>query len=98
MAPTAASPTTATAANPQARPAVAGEARPGDAGAVGAPVMRGRDLDITMVPTPVRLLVLDADVREVHLVIGLYDTLPISRTYLSASPLFVRSIRSKVNH
>jgi hypothetical protein len=31
--------------------------------------MRGRDLDVAVVPTPVRFLVFNADVREMHLVI-----------------------------
>jgi hypothetical protein len=42
-------------------------------------------------------LVLDAQVGDVDLLVGLYATLPISRTYLTASLLFVRSIPSKVN-
>lgn len=62
-----------------------------------AAVMHGDHLDVHVVPASVGLLVLDAQVGEVDLVIGLYATLPISRTYLTASPLFVRSIPSKVN-
>jgi hypothetical protein len=50
--------------------------------------MRGRDLDVAVVPTPVRLLVLDADVREMHLAIEV-------RQVMFAGPLpdlFRRSI------
>jgi hypothetical protein len=60
-------------------------------------IVDGRDLDILVFPPPVGLLVFDAQIREMDLVIGLYATLPISRTYLTASPLFVRSIPSKVS-
>jgi len=62
-----------------------------------ASVVDSDHLDILMVVAAVSVPVLDAQVREVDLAVGLYDTLPISRIYLSASPLFVRSIRSKVN-
>ena len=58
--------------------------------------MFGDDLDVLVLLAPVQL-VLDAEVGEMDLIVGLCDTLPISRTYLNASPLFVRSIRSKVN-
>jgi hypothetical protein len=60
-------------------------------------VVLGRDLDVLVVFAPVSVAIFDPQIGEVDLLIGLYDTLPISRTYLSASPLFVRSIRSKVN-
>ena len=51
------------------RPAIAGESRPRDAGAVGAAIVRRDDLDVLAIPAAIRLLVLDADVREMHLVI-----------------------------
>jgi hypothetical protein len=59
--------------------------------------VRREEFDV-LVKFPAVDLVLDSVVGEMHLVVGLYATLPISRTYLSASPSFVRSILSKVNH
>jgi hypothetical protein len=56
----------------------------------------GDDFHVLMMVAAVQL-VSDAEVGEVHLLVGLYATLPISRTYLTASLLFVRSIPSKVN-
>ena len=64
---------------------------------MAAAVVDRQHLDVDMIESAVDLLVFDPHVGEVDLVVGLYDTLPISRTYLSASPLFVRSIPSKVN-
>jgi hypothetical protein len=63
---------------------------------MGAAVVLREQLDVLVVLASVDF-VLDVVVREVNLAIGLYATLPISRTYLTASPLFVRSIPSKVN-
>jgi hypothetical protein len=63
---------------------------------VGAPIVLGDHLNILMTVAPVQF-VLDAEVGEADAVVGLYATLPISRTYLTASLLFVRSIPSKVN-
>src|SRR6266705_633212 len=59
----AAAPTTP-AAPPDARtrPAITREARLRRRGAVPAPIVDGRDLDIPVIPAAVRLLVLDTDV------------------------------------
>jgi hypothetical protein len=64
---------------------------------MAAAIVLRRDLDVPVTDVAVHVLVFDADVGEVDVAIGLYDTLPISRTCLSASPLSVRSIPSKVN-
>jgi hypothetical protein len=63
---------------------------------VRTPVVVGEDLDVLVTVTAVEL-VLEAKIGEMDRLVGLYATLPISRTYLTASLLFVRSIPSKVN-
>jgi hypothetical protein len=40
---------------------------------VGAAIVLRRDLDVLPIPPPIRLLVLDADVREVHLIIEVWQ-------------------------
>ena len=51
------------------RPAVGGEARARHAGAVRAAIVRRDDLDVLALPAAIRLLVLDAQVREMDLVV-----------------------------
>jgi hypothetical protein len=63
---------------------------------VGAAIVLRGDFDVPVFQPAIQL-VLDTQVGDVDLVVGLYATLPISRTYLTASLLFVRSIPSKVN-
>jgi hypothetical protein len=76
--------------------AVTRESGPRAIGGVRAAVVLRKDLDV-LIAVAAFELVLDPEVWEMHAIIGLYATLPISRTYLTASPLFVRSIPSKVN-
>jgi hypothetical protein len=76
--PTAALPAAAAPADAQADPAVAGEARARDAGAVSAAIVRRQDLDVFALPSAIRLLVLDADVRKVDLVIEVRQVVLIS--------------------
>jgi hypothetical protein len=63
---------------------------------VRAAIVLRDDLDV-FITLPAIEFVLEAEIGEVDRLVGLYATLPISRTYLTASPLFVRSIPSKVS-
>src|SRR5688572_22893952 len=67
--PAAPSATAAPHADGEAQSAIAGESGSRDARAVGAAIVRRDDLDVVSAPPAVRLLILDARVREMHLVI-----------------------------
>ena len=65
------SPTAGTASHvdADADPAIARKAGPGDAGTMGPAVVWRDDFNILSLPAAIRLLILDADVWEMHLVV-----------------------------
>src|SRR5882672_8520370 len=67
MLPTASA--AAAPANPQARSAITGEARLRHARRMATAVMLGRDFDVVVIQSAVPFLILDAQVREVHVVV-----------------------------
>ena len=69
MATTTAPASAAAPTDPETGSAVAREARPGHAGGVRTAVVLRRDLDVVVVPSAIRLLVLNPEIREMDFVI-----------------------------
>jgi len=78
----------AATADAQTRAAVAGEPGPGHAGAVHAPVMLCDDLNILVPLLAVAVSILDAEVREMHLLVEVgQPVLACPLAYLFLAPI-----------
>lgn len=86
---TAATSATATASNPCARAAVTSEPTAPGGGAVSASIVQGDDLDVTVIPASVRLLVLDAQVGKMHLFVEIWKVM-ITRPQLNFFRVAIR--------